>query len=121
MIVLNRSLLNREYILINVLKALTSIISTRFVQSPCNFLIEDYTEIFYTIYKLNVSSVQSKMEFRRSTTARKVDPLSLFFINFNIPTLTPGLHWAETTLDFSDNKTLLSIRPIQSGVVGKEG
>jgi hypothetical protein len=24
----------------------------------------------------------------------------------NIPALTPGLHWAETTLEFSDNKTL---------------
>jgi hypothetical protein len=25
-----------------------------YVQSPCNFLIEDYTEIFYTLYKWNV-------------------------------------------------------------------
>jgi hypothetical protein len=54
MLVLNRSLLNTEYTLINVLKALASIIS---MCSLRNFLIEDYTEIFYTICKWNVSSV----------------------------------------------------------------
>jgi hypothetical protein len=50
-----------------------------YVQSPCNFLIEDYTEMLYTIYKWNVSSIQCKMGLRWSTTARKVDPLSLIF------------------------------------------
>jgi hypothetical protein len=48
MLVLNRSLLNREYILINVLFDHFN------VQTPCNFLIGDYTEILYTIYKWNV-------------------------------------------------------------------
>jgi Flp pilus assembly pilin Flp len=53
MLLRNHSLLNREYTLINVLKALALII---YVQSPCNFLTEDYTEIFNTIYKWNTSS-----------------------------------------------------------------
>jgi hypothetical protein len=47
MLALNRSLLNTEQILINVLKALASIIS--YMQSPCNPPVEDYTEIFKLI------------------------------------------------------------------------
>jgi hypothetical protein len=43
---LKRSLLNREWILINVLKA-----SHFYVQSPCNSLIEDYTAIICMIDK----------------------------------------------------------------------
>jgi hypothetical protein len=41
LLALKRSLLNREWILMNVLRALAS------VSSMCNPLIEDYTEIFY--------------------------------------------------------------------------
>jgi hypothetical protein len=52
---------------------------------------------------------------------REVDPPSLFLINFDIPVLTPGLHWAETALEFSNNKTLLAIWRIRTGVVCKEG
>jgi hypothetical protein len=61
------------------------------------------------------------MGLRGSTTTRELDPTSLILINFDIPALTPGLHWAETALDFSDNKTLLSIFLVQWYVVGKEG
>jgi hypothetical protein len=32
-----------------------------YVTYPCNSLIEDYTEIFYTVYRRNVSSIQCKM------------------------------------------------------------
>jgi hypothetical protein len=59
------------------------------VQSPCNFLIGDYTELFYSIYKWDVLPIHFKMGLRWLTTARKVDPLNLIFINFNIPVLTP--------------------------------
>jgi hypothetical protein len=48
MFVLNRSLLNREYILINVLKALASIISI------CNLhvtFLSKVTPRYYAIYK----------------------------------------------------------------------
>jgi hypothetical protein len=86
---INCSLLNREYTLINVLKALASIIS---VWSPCNILIEDYTEIFYIIYKWNVPSIQCKKRLRWSNSMREVDCSSLVFTDFNIPTLTPGSH-----------------------------
>jgi hypothetical protein len=48
MLALNRSFLNRECSLIN---------AHFYVISPCNFLIEDYTEIFFTVYKCNVSSI----------------------------------------------------------------
>jgi hypothetical protein len=75
-----------------------------YVQSPQNFLVEDY-KIFYTIYKWIVSSIQCKMGLRRSTTAR-VDSRSLIQIYFNILRFMPGLHWAETALEFSDNKIL---------------
>jgi hypothetical protein len=61
------------------------------------------------------------MGLRRSTTARKVNPLSLIFIYFNIPGLTPDLHWAETALEFSDNKPLFLICRVQTSVVGLEG
>jgi hypothetical protein len=63
MLVLNCSLLNREYILINVLKALASI------SSMCNLHVT-FTEIFFTIYKWNVLSIQCKMRLRWLTTAR---------------------------------------------------
>jgi hypothetical protein len=39
----------------------------------------------------------------------EVDPLSLNFIKYHIPALTPGLHWSETTLHFPDNKALLAL------------
>jgi hypothetical protein len=61
------------------------------VQFPRNFPIEDYREIFYTIYRWNVLSLQCKMGLRRSMTTKKVNPLSLMFINFNITALRPDL------------------------------
>jgi hypothetical protein len=60
------------------------------------------------------------MRFRRPKTAKEVDPLSLIFINFNIPALTQVLPLAENTLEFSDNKTFLAISRLQTDVVGKE-
>jgi hypothetical protein len=79
MLVLDRSLLNRGYILINDLKALASIAS---MCSPCNFLIEDYTEIFYAVYKWNIPSIQRKRKIRRPNSMRKVDCSSFLFIDF---------------------------------------
>jgi hypothetical protein len=87
-LMLNRSRLNREYTLMNALKALASIISIWL--SPCNFLIEDCTEIFYAIYKWNVPSIQCKKRLRWSNSKREVDCPSLVFIDFHVPMLTPG-------------------------------
>jgi hypothetical protein len=59
----------------------------------CGFLdpsIEDDTEIFDTIYKWGVSSIQFKVVPRHSSTSfREVDRLSLPFINLYVPALTP--------------------------------
>jgi hypothetical protein len=63
MLVLNRSLLNREYNLINVVKALGSIIYM--CNLNVNFLIKNYTGIFYAIYKWNISSIHCKMGLGR--------------------------------------------------------
>jgi hypothetical protein len=104
MLVLNRSLFNREYILINVLKASASIISMY------NVHVIFLSKIIPIYYMLFTNGMFRPFSVRwRSTTARKVNPLSFVFIYFNIPALTPGPHWAETALEFSDNKTLLSI------------
>jgi hypothetical protein len=60
--------------------------------SPCNFLVEDYTEIFYTIYEGNIVSVQCKKGLRWSNSIGEVDCLGLFLIDFNVSLLTPGCH-----------------------------
>jgi hypothetical protein len=80
-----------------------------YVWSPCNFLIKDYTEIFYTIYKYNVLSIQCKKRLRWSNLMREVDCLNLVFTDFNVPTLTPGHHWVQATLEFSENVALLAL------------
>jgi hypothetical protein len=51
MLILNRLLLNGEYVVINALKTSVSIIS---VWSPCKFLMEYYSKIFYIIYKWDI-------------------------------------------------------------------
>jgi hypothetical protein len=53
-----------------------------YVQSPCNRLIEDYTEIFYMTEEGDIPSIQYKMILRRPKSIRKVDGLSLFSIDF---------------------------------------
>jgi hypothetical protein len=84
MLALKRSLLNRVSILINVLKALASNISI------CSLhLIEDYTEIFYMIDRGDIPPFQCKMSLRGPKSMRKVDGLSLIFIDLYVSTLTP--------------------------------
>jgi hypothetical protein len=61
------------------------------------------------------------MRHRWRKTAKEVDPPSLIFIDFGILTFTSGLHWAETALEFSNNKTLPVICRIQRSVACKEG
>jgi hypothetical protein len=82
MLALHPSLFNGEYTLINALKALDWIMSDHvYVQSPCNFFVEDYIKIFYTTYKWNVSSIRCKMVLRLLTTAREVDSLNLVLLS----------------------------------------
>jgi hypothetical protein len=63
-----------------------------YMWSPFNFLIEDYTEIFYSIYKWSFASSQWKKRLGWSSSMREVDCPSLVLIDFNILTLTPGHH-----------------------------
>jgi hypothetical protein len=80
-------LLNIKYILMYVPKALPC--GFLDVWSPCQPSIGDDTEIFYTIYNWDVPSIQLKVVPRHSTSFRKVDRLSLSFIDLYVPALTP--------------------------------
>jgi hypothetical protein len=51
---------------------------------------------------------------------RKVDDLSLIFIDFYVPALTPHLNSSETSLQLSENITLFVVCRIYTGVISKE-
>jgi hypothetical protein len=71
------------------------------VQSPCNPLNEDYTEIFYMIDEGDIPSSQCKMSLRGPKSMRKVDGLSHMFIDFYFPALTPRLSGTEISLQLN--------------------
>jgi hypothetical protein len=83
-----------------------------YVQSPCNPLIEDYTEIFYTTDEGDAPSIQCKMGLREPKSMRKVDGLSFIFIDFYVQVLTPCLYNTETSLQLSENTTLFAVSHI---------
>jgi hypothetical protein len=85
-VVLNRSLLNVEYNLINVLKATVSTCSHHVI------FIEDYTEIICSIFKRNVLSIQYKKRLRWSNLMGKVKNLSRVFTDFCVSALTRCRH-----------------------------
>jgi len=58
-----------------------------YMTSPCNSAIENYTEIFYTFYKGDVSSFQRKMSFSLSMSTGEAHGLNLFFIDLYVPEL----------------------------------
>jgi hypothetical protein len=51
---------------------------------------------------------------------RKVGGLSLIFIDFYVPALTPRLNSTEPSLQLSDNIILFAICRIYTGVINKE-
>jgi hypothetical protein len=61
------------------------------VESPCNLLVEDYTEIFYMIHTGNVPSVQCEMNLSFSKSMKEVGGPSFILIDFNIPALASHL------------------------------
>jgi hypothetical protein len=84
MLVLNRSLSNREYILINVLKALASIISM------CNLhvtFLSKFTQRYFTLF---TNGMFRSFSVRWDSCEKSKSPES-YLINFNILALT-GLH-----------------------------
>jgi hypothetical protein len=57
----------------------------------------------------DIPSVQCKMSLRGPMPVRKVDGLSLIFIDFYVPALTPRLNTAETSLQLSKKITLFAV------------
>jgi hypothetical protein len=53
-------------------------------------------------------------------SAGELDGLSLVFIDFNVPALTPRLHRSEAALELSENITLFAVCRIYTFVVIKE-
>jgi hypothetical protein len=90
------------------------------VESPCNPLIEDYTQIFYLIDEGDIPSIQCKMHLRGPKSMRKVDGLNLIFIDFYVPALSPYLNSTETSLQLSENITLFAVCHIYTGVTSNE-
>jgi hypothetical protein len=90
------------------------------VQSPCNPLIEDYTEIFYMIDKGDIPCIPCKMSFVGPKSMRKADGLSLIFIDFYVIALTPRVKSTETSLQLSENITLSAISRTHKVVISKE-
>jgi hypothetical protein len=78
------------------------------VQSPGDFSIENYTEVFYMIHKRNVLSLQRKTSLDRSTAVRETDGLSFIFIDFYVPAFT-RLHCSKAALQLSENITFFAI------------
>jgi hypothetical protein len=60
------------------------------MQSPYNSLTEDYTQIFYMIDKRDIPFFRymSKMSLGGPKSTKKVDILSLIFIDYYVPMLT---------------------------------
>jgi hypothetical protein len=68
----------------------------------------------------NIPPIQCKMSLRGSKSMRKVDGLSLIFIDFYGPALTPRLNNTKTLLQLSGNITLLTVCRIYTRVISKE-
>jgi hypothetical protein len=68
----------------------------------------------------DIPSIQSKMSLRWPKSMRKVDGLSLIFIDFYVSALTTRLSNTETSLQLSENITLFAVCRIYTGVVSKE-
>jgi hypothetical protein len=90
------------------------------VQSPCDPLIEDYTEILYVIDKGDIPSILCKMSLGGPKSVRKVDGWRLNLIHFYVPALIPRLISTETSLQLSENIAFFAVCRIYTGVISKE-
>jgi hypothetical protein len=68
----------------------------------------------------DVPSLQCKMILRGPKSMRKLDGLSLIFIDLYVPMLTPSLSSTETSLQLSENVTFFAVCRIYGGVISKE-
>jgi hypothetical protein len=90
-----------------------------YMQSPYNPLIQDYTEIFYMTDKEDIPSIQCKMGLRGLKSMKKVDGLSLNFIDFYVPAFTPCPNSRGTSLQLSENISLFAVCCIYTGVISR--
>jgi hypothetical protein len=90
------------------------------VQSACNPLIGDYTQIFYMTDEGDIPYIQCKMNLKRPKSIRKEDGLSLIFIDFYVTALKPHLNSTEISLKLSKNIILFAVCHIYTGVINKE-
>jgi hypothetical protein len=67
-----------------------------------------------------IPSIQCKMSLGGPKSMRKVDGLSLAFIDFYVPALTPRFNSTETSLQLSEIITLFAVCRIYRGVISKE-
>jgi hypothetical protein len=68
----------------------------------------------------DILSIQCKKNLRGPKSGRKVDGLSLIFIDFYVTTLTPSLNSTDTSLQLSENITLFAVCRIYRGVISEE-
>jgi hypothetical protein len=90
------------------------------VKFPCNPLIEDYTEVLYTIEEEDIASIQYKMSLRGSMPMRNVDVLRLIFMDIYVPALTSRFSSIETSLQLSENINLFAVFCINTDVINKD-
>jgi hypothetical protein len=60
------------------------------------------------------------MRLKVPKSMRKVDGLSLIYVDFYVPVPTPRLNNTETSLQLSENITLSAVSLTYTGVVSKE-
>jgi hypothetical protein len=70
--------------------------------------------------KGDIPFIQCKMNLGGPKSMRKVDGLSLMFIDFYVPAHTPLLNSTETWLQLSENITVFAVCRIDTGVIKKE-
>jgi hypothetical protein len=67
------------------------------------------------IVKGDIPSIQYKVILRGPKSVKKVDGLSLIFIDFYVPALIPHLNGTETSLQLSEYITLFAVCCIYTG------
>jgi hypothetical protein len=67
-----------------------------------------------------VMVMETKLACIKSKSMRKVDVLSLIFIDFYVPAPTPWLNSTGTSMHVSENISLFGVCRTYTGVVSKE-
>jgi hypothetical protein len=88
--------------------------------SKCSLRVVLLSKIFYMIDEGDIPSIQCKMSLRWPNSMRKVDGLSLIFIDFYVAAFTPRLNSTETSLQLSENITLFAVCRIYTDINSKE-